>query len=123
MTYGYSSRRFGFAEQLRKDWMSDFSKDVRRQRRKEHPFGADKGFTPVGSSPTSTRLRSGSSVFGQGWHEVSAGHCGNPVMTMRRRQGKPKGKHFRFTNRMGFPFEQFYCHHTSKKQKVFGFTV
>ena len=44
MTYGYSSRRFGFAEQLRKDWMSEFTKDLRRQRRKEHPFGADKGF-------------------------------------------------------------------------------
>ena len=35
-------------------------------------------------------------------------------------KGKPLGKHFRFTNRMGL-FEQFYRTHTSKKQKVFGF--
>ena len=40
-------------------------------------------------------------------------------MTIKRRTRR--WAHFRFTNRMGFPFEQFYRTHTSKKQKVFGF--
>ena len=44
MTYGYSSRAFGFAEQLRTDWMKEFTKDLRAERIEEHPFGRDRGF-------------------------------------------------------------------------------
>jgi len=44
MTYCYSSRQFGFANQLRADWMDKLSEKVRHGKIAEHPFGADKGF-------------------------------------------------------------------------------
>ena len=44
MTYGYSSRQFGFAQQLRKDWMKPLTRDVKDGILAEHPFGADKGY-------------------------------------------------------------------------------
>ena len=50
MTYNYNSRKYGFAEQLRKDWMKKLTRLVRKERQnpgtglKEHPFGRDKGF-------------------------------------------------------------------------------
>ena len=44
MTYCYSSRKFGFAQQLRSDWMDKLSELVRLQRLNEHPFGEDEGF-------------------------------------------------------------------------------
>jgi DNA-directed RNA polymerase len=45
MTYFYSSRRYGFAEQIRKDTMKELSKKVRLKELKEHPFGKDRGYT------------------------------------------------------------------------------
>jgi len=44
MTYCYSSRQFGFANQLRADWMDKLSEKLRHGKIAEHPFGADKGF-------------------------------------------------------------------------------
>ena len=44
MTYCYSSRQFGFAEQLRTDWMDKLSEMVRHGKLDEHPFGQDDGF-------------------------------------------------------------------------------
>ena len=44
MTYAYSSRQFGFADQLRSDWMNDFTKEVRQKKREKHPFGKDRGY-------------------------------------------------------------------------------
>ena len=44
MTYCYSSRKFGFAQQLRSDWMDKLSELVRLQRLNAHPFGEDEGF-------------------------------------------------------------------------------
>ena len=55
MTWGYSSRRFGFADQIRTDWMKDITKKLKSPKKKllhpvtgkevtEHPFGKDEGF-------------------------------------------------------------------------------
>ena len=44
MTFCYSSRQFGFADQLRSDWMDKMSEKVRLGKLPDHPFGADKGF-------------------------------------------------------------------------------
>lgn len=48
MTWAYSSRRYGFAEQIRSDVMEDITKELRYILKttgevKEHPFGKDKG--------------------------------------------------------------------------------
>jgi DNA-directed RNA polymerase len=45
MCYFYSSRRYGFAEQIRKDTMKPLSRKVRSGQLKEHPFGKDRGYT------------------------------------------------------------------------------
>ena len=44
MTYCYSSRQFGFSQQLRSDWMDKLSEKVRLNRLNQHPFGDDEGF-------------------------------------------------------------------------------
>ena len=44
MTYGYSSRRFGIADQIRSDTMEPMAKDVRLGLMESHPFGTDNGF-------------------------------------------------------------------------------
>ena len=44
MTYCYSSRQYGFANQLRSDWMDKLSEKVRQGKLEEHPFGSDRGF-------------------------------------------------------------------------------
>ena len=45
MTFSYSSRSYGFAEQLRTDIMKPLSRNVRLGELDEHPFGKDRGFT------------------------------------------------------------------------------
>ena len=44
MTYGYSSRAFGFAQQLRDDWMEPLANEVAEERLSDHPFGDDEGY-------------------------------------------------------------------------------
>ena len=44
MTWAYSSKKFGFAKQLRSDWMDEMAKQVRLGELDEHPFGDDDGF-------------------------------------------------------------------------------
>jgi len=44
MTYCYSSRQFGFSQQLRSDWMDKLSEMVRLGKLAQHPFGVDEGF-------------------------------------------------------------------------------
>ena len=44
MTFSYSSRSYGFAEQLRTDIMKPLSRNVRLGELDEHPFGKDRGY-------------------------------------------------------------------------------
>jgi len=44
MTWAYSSRVFGIADQIRSDTMEPMAKEVRRGLRAEHPFGPDNGY-------------------------------------------------------------------------------
>ena len=44
MTFCYSSKQFGFSQQLRSDWMDKLSEQVRLSRLNQHPFGDDEGF-------------------------------------------------------------------------------
>ena len=43
MTYGYSSKQFGFQEQLVEDLMNPISDKMLKGEIEEHPFGDDKG--------------------------------------------------------------------------------
>ena len=44
MTLGYSATQFGFAEQIREDWIDNYTDEVIRGVRPTHPFGEDYGF-------------------------------------------------------------------------------
>ena len=44
MTWAYSSRKYGFAQQFKKDWMDEMDLEVRNGERDEHPFGEDGGY-------------------------------------------------------------------------------
>jgi DNA-directed RNA polymerase len=134
MTYSYSSRQFGFAEQLRTDWMNDFTKQVRQGKRDVHPFGKDRGYhaafylagvheKAIGRTVSSA---SDGMEFMQDIADIMSADASDKdlaldekTLTNKRRLKKLSGRHVRFENRMGFPCYQYYRKGTSKSQKVF----
>ena len=95
MTFGYSSRAPGFAEQLMDDVMKPLSQDLRQGDIDEHPFGADGGFTA-------------SHVLAQ-IHErairetVQSASVGMDFLQSCSDALHNENKHFEFINRWGFP--------------------
>ena len=113
MTYSYSSRRYGFSEQLQSDIMSELSKQHRLGEIKEHPFGSDRGFR--------------ASHFLAGIHEqaiervVSSAAEGMAFLQACAAALAREGKHFSFITKWGFPVHQQYVKFKPNRAKVWWF--
>jgi len=121
MTHAYSSRMYGFMQQIRSDWMNDLTRKMKRGKLRhpvtdelvsEHPFGEDKGFAAsnylarVFQDAIESTVRSSSS--GQLFFMQCARALAN------------EGKHFSFTTPIGFPTAQFYRDEgPTKRTRVF----
>lgn len=100
MTWAYSSRRYGFADQLRTDLMEPLSKKVRKKQLKEHPFGADSGYGAswymAGVNETAIRLTVTSAADGMDFFQDIVQLCNDAHI------------HLTYTTPLGFPVHQFY---------------
>jgi DNA-directed RNA polymerase len=121
MTWAYSSRRYGFAEQLRTDWMDVITKDIRvansnlkpGEERQEHPFGADKGFF-------ASHYLGGINEQAIG-RVVKSAQKGMEFFQKCAAALAAEGKHLKFVTPVGFPMQQYYRTQTVKRQKVWLF--
>ena len=116
MTFFYSSRRFGFSQQLMSDWIGDITKKMRIEFQQtgeivDHPFGPDKGFY--------------CSVYLGGILEraitqvVSSAADGQAFFKTCAKLLAAENKHVHFTTPLGFPMQQHYREAgTTKRQKV-----
>lgn len=100
MCWAYSSRRYGFAEQLRSDLMEGLSKQVRRGELKEHPFGIDKGWGAAwymaGINEVAIRKVVKSAADGMDFFQNVVALCNDA------------GIHLTYTTPLGFPMHQNY---------------
>lgn len=100
MCWAYSSRRYGFAEQLRSDLMEGLSKQVRRGELKEHPFGIDKGWGAAwymaGVNEKAIRKVVMSAADGMDFFQDVVALCNEA------------GIHLTYTTPLGFPLHQNY---------------
>lgn len=100
MTWAYSSRRYGFADQLRTDMMEPLAKQVRRGELKEHPFGKDRGFSAswymAGVNETAIRSVVKSADAGMTFFQSIVQMCNEA------------GVHLHYTTPLGFPLHQHY---------------
>lgn len=112
MTYGYSSAKFGFAEQLYEDTMRPLADKVMRGELKEHPFG-DKAEQQLaarhlaGMNYESVQEVISSAAAGMSFFQSVAGALAH--------EGKP----FRFVTPVGFPVIQKYTYWDVKKVKIY----
>lgn len=121
MTWGYSSRMFGFMQQIRSDWMNDLTRKIKRGTLRhpvtdelvtEHPFGADKGYKAAIYFAR---------VFQDAIEDtVNSARDGQKFFQKCARALANEGKHFTFTTPIGFPTAQFYREEgDNKRQRVF----
>ncbi len=100
MTYCYSSRQYGFAEQLRTDVMNELSKQLRLGEIDAHPFGEDRGWIDA-------------FYIGE-LHEdaienvVTSAADGMRFLQSCARALARENKHFHFVTKWGFPVHQEY---------------
>ena len=110
MTLGYGSEQFGFANQLREDWMSEYTKDLRRGNISEHPYGEDRGFA--------------ASIYLGNVHErairnvVTSVAQGMDFYQQCAAALAAEGKHFQFVAKTGFPMHQHYMKFKRSSQRV-----
>ena len=125
MTYAYSSRKYGFAQQLKSDWLRPLTREWRKKNQKleeqgkppiPHPFGADKGFSLITAladihqdaiEETVKSVRDGMKFF----QDITA------ILA----DATDDGLHLRFVTPMNFPMYQKYRKRQSKHQEVFMF--
>ena len=115
MTYGYSSQKYGFADQLFEDTIKKIDDLVLRNQIDKNPFGE----TPFGQRKAAEFLAAinydaVSSVLSS----VNSG-----MSFFRKLVGAlaHEGKHFKFKNQVGFPMHQKYTHWNVKKVRIFLF--
>ena len=112
MTLGYSATLFGFASQIREDWIDGYTDEVIRQVRAEHPFGEDYGFA--------------ASNFLAGIHmkaikdTLSSVESGMDYIVHVASVLAANNQQVQFVSRMGFPNFQNYRLTTSATQKLMG---
>ena len=123
MTWGYSSRRFGFADQIRTDWIKDITQKLKSPSKEllhpvtgevvtEHPFGEDEGFI-------SQSMLLGC-CKGQLKQTVTSARDGQRFFKACARALANENKHFKFTTPLGFPMEQFYRERDDRaRQRVY----
>ena len=112
MTYGYSSGRYGFADQLFEDTMRPLADKVMRGELKEHPFG-DK----VQQQAAARHLASIN--FDAVQNVISSAAAGMSFFQSVAGALAHEGKPFRFTTPIGFPVVQKYTYWDVKKVKIY----
>ncbi len=116
MTYFYSSRRFGFSQQLMSDWIGDITKDMRIEQQKtgevkEHPLGKDGGFY--------CSVYLGGVLQAAIEQVVSSAAEGQAFFKECAKMLAAENKHVTFVTPMGFPMHQNYREQgKTKRQKV-----
>ena len=112
MTYGYSSGKYGFADQLYEDTMRPLADKVMRGELVQHPFG-DK----VEQQAASRHLASIN--FDAVQHVISSAAAGMSFFQSVAGALAHEGKPFRFTTPIGFPVVQKYTYWDVKKVKIY----
>tara|TARA_B100001094_G_scaffold332019_1_gene402390 strand:- start:1021 stop:3507 length:2487 start_codon:yes stop_codon:yes gene_type:complete len=111
MTYGYSSKQYGFFEQIREDLMNPLTDDVLTGKLSVHPFGDDHGYDAAkylsrhsweAVNKVISSAQNGMSFFQQ--------LCGALAH---------EGKHMNWFTPVGFPASQFYPSNNFKKVKIY----
>lgn len=100
MTWAYSSRQYGLAKQLRSDWLSDYTAEVDRGEREEHPFGEDDGYAAsfyiAGKNEEAISKTVKSASVGMKFFQDCAAILAE------------ENKHVQFVTPLGFPMAQYY---------------
>ncbi len=100
MTWAYSSRQYGLARQLRSDWLSDYTAEVDRGERDEHPFGEDEGYAAsfyiAGKNEKAIKDTVKSASIGMEFFRKCASILAE------------ENKHVSFVTPLGFPMHQYY---------------
>ena len=113
MTYGYSSGKYGFGDQLYDDIMRPLQDQVMRGTLKEHPFGKDKPQQKklcaflAGINYDSIQQVISSAALGMSFMQSIAGALAH------------ENKAVRFETPIGFPVFQQYTHWDVKKVKIY----
>lgn len=100
MTYAYSSRAYGFADQIRTDTMKPLTRKVRLGELDEHPFGKDKGFmaSHVLAQVHEQAIQDTVQSVAEGMDFFQS--CSDVLHSFNL--------HFGFVTKWGFPMEQYY---------------
>lgn len=111
MTYGYSSKQFGFQEQLIEDLMNPLSDKLLKGELTEHPFGEDKG------------LQASTFLARHNWNAVttviSSAADGMQFFQQLADTAAREGRHMTWFTPVGFPAGQYYPKREIKKIKVY----
>lgn len=100
MTWAYSSRNVGLAQQLRNDWFKGYTEEIRRGERDEHPFGEDNGFLAA-NYIAGVNQNAIASV-------VQSAEQGMRFFQQCARILARENKHVKFKTPLGFEMQQFY---------------
>lgn len=111
MTYGYSSKQFGFQEQLIEDLMNPLSDKLLKGELTEHPFGEDRG------------TKAASFLARHNWNAVttviSSAADGMQFFQQLADMTAREGRHMTWFTPVGFPAGQYYPKREIKKIKVY----
>lgn len=111
MTYGYSSKQYGFFEQIREDLMNPLTDDVLTGKLDKHPFGDDHGYAAA------------KYLAGHSWEAVnkviSSAQQGMSFFQQLCGALAHEGKHMYWITPSGFPAAQFYPTTRYKKIKIY----
>ena len=111
MTYGYSSKQFGFQEQLVEDLMNPISDKLLKGEITEHPFGDDRG------------LQAAAFLARHNWNAVttviSSAASGMRFFQELAGAAAEEGRHMNWFTPVGFPAGQYYPKTEVKKIKVY----
>jgi DNA-directed RNA polymerase, mitochondrial len=113
MTYGYSSGKYGFADQLMEDVMRPLTDKVLRGELGKHPFGEDKA-TRRAHSKVLAHLN-----YESVCEVISSAAAGMAFFQKVAGALAHEGKALRFTNPVGFPVIQQYTYYDVKKVKLY----
>jgi len=111
MTYGYSSKQYGFFEQIREDLMNPLTDDVLTGKLSEHPFGEDHGYDCAKylsrHSWEAVNKVISSAQQGMNFFQNLCGALAH------------EGKHMNWFTPVGFPASQYYPSNNYKKLKIY----
>jgi len=112
MTLGYSATQYGFAAQIREDWIDGYTDDVISKKRDTHPFGEDYGYA-ASNFLADIHMRAIKKTLSS--VELGMEFIVDVASVLARHN-----KQVKFVSRLGFPHFQNYLKTVSKVQKLLG---